>query len=86
MFTDTDSLVYQIKGKDVYEESFKDRELFDFSEYPVSSKFYDLSNKKVLGKMKDEYKGEKISEFVELKSKIYSLISVMITKLVKQKG
>ena len=86
MFTDTDSLVYQIKGKDVYEESFKDRELFDFSEYPVSSKFYDLSNKKVLGKMKDEYKEEKISEFVELKSKIYSLISVMITKLVKQKG
>ena len=36
LFTDTDSLVYEIKGKDVYEESFKDRELLDFSEYPVS--------------------------------------------------
>ena len=25
LFTDTDSFVYEIKGKDVYEECFKDR-------------------------------------------------------------
>ena len=30
-FADTDSLVYEIKRKDVYEECFKDRDLFDFS-------------------------------------------------------
>ena len=35
LFTDTDSLVYEIKDKDVYEECFKDRNLCDFSEFKV---------------------------------------------------
>ena len=43
---------------------FKDRELFDFNEYPIGSKYHDISNKKVLGKMKDEFKGQKIVENV----------------------
>ena len=30
LFTDTDSLVYEIYGKDVYEQCFKDKELFEF--------------------------------------------------------
>ena len=64
MFTDTDSLIYEIKDKNVYEEFFKDRELFDFNEYPIGSKYHDISNKKVLGKMKDEFKGQKIVENV----------------------
>ena len=76
LFTDTDSLVYEIKSKDVYEECFKDKELFDFSEYPVDLKFYDSTNKKVLGKMKDEFKGQIITEFICLKSKMYSLTSI----------
>ena len=46
LFTDTDSLVYEIKHQDVYEQCFKDRGLFDFSKYPVNSKYYDSSNKK----------------------------------------
>ena len=53
LFTDTDSVVYEIKGKNVYEKSFQDRELFDFSNYPVNSKFYYLKNNAVLGKMKN---------------------------------
>ena len=36
LFTDTDSLVYEIKGNDVYEVSYSDKHLFDFSEYPVN--------------------------------------------------
>ena len=58
LFTDTDSLVYEIKGEDVYQKSFHDKELFDFSEYPINSSFYDPANKKVLVKMKDEFKGQ----------------------------
>ena len=50
--------------------------MFDFSGYPQQSKFFDLDNKKVIGKMKDEVKGKMISEFVGLKSKIYSLVIV----------
>ena len=38
--------------------------------------FFDLVNKKVIGKMKDELKGRIISEFDRLKSKMYSLIDV----------
>ena len=85
MLTDTDSLVYEIKDKNVYEECFKDRELLDFSEYPIDSKYHDVSNKKVLGKMKDEFKGQKIVEFVGLKPKMYSLISID-NKVSKAKG
>ena len=33
-------------------------------------------NKKVIGKMKDEFRGKIISEFVVLKLKMYSLVSV----------
>ena len=73
--TDTDSLVYEIKDGNVYEQCFKDKELFDFSGYSKDSIYFDDSNKKKLGKMKDEFNGNKIYEFVGLKSKMYSLIS-----------
>ena len=61
LFTATDSLVYEIKGNNVYEQYFKDKELFDFSGYPKDSIYFDDSNKKKLGKMKDEFNGSKIS-------------------------
>ena len=41
LFTDTDSLTYEIKLEDVYEEFFKHKHLFDFSSYPEDSKFFD---------------------------------------------
>ena len=47
--------------------------MFDFSDYSLNSNFFDPVNKKVIGKMKDEFKGKIINE---LKSKMYSLISV----------
>ena len=75
LFTHTDSLVYEIKDVNVYDQCFKDRGLFDFSGYPKKSLYYDISNKKVLGKMNDELNGSKIVKFVGLKSKMYSLIS-----------
>ena len=53
LFTDTDSLVYEIKTEDVYEDFYQDKNLFDFSDYLLDSKFFDPANKKVIGKMKD---------------------------------
>ena len=75
LFTDTGSLVCEIKGGNVYDQCFKDKHLFDFSGYSKDSVYYGDSNKKVLGKMKDEFNGVKIDEFVGLKSKMYSLIA-----------
>ena len=86
LFTDTDSLVYEIKNGNVYEQSFKDKHLFDFSGYPKDSVYYDDSNKRVLGKTKDEYSGVKISEFVGLKSKMHSVLLKNNSEVSKEKG
>ena len=85
LFTDTDSLVYEIKTEDGYEDFYQDINLFHFNDYPLHSKVFDPVNKKVIGKMKDEFKEKMISEFFGLKSKMYSLIGVDDEKLQKQK-
>ena len=75
LFTDTDSLAYEIKSENAYEEFSKWKNLFDFSNY---SKFFDDSNKEVIGKMKDEFGGVIIDEFIGLKSKMYSIKKLMV--------
>ena len=73
LFTDTDSLVQEIETDDVYEDFYEKKNLFDFSDYPKDSNFFNPVFKKVIGKMKDEIKGKIISEYVGLNSKMYSL-------------
>ena len=74
LFTDTDSLTYEIEAEDVYHDFWKDKKKFDNSDYPKDSKYYDATNKKVIGKMKDEAAGVPIIEFVGLRSKMYSYV------------
>ena len=74
LFTDTDSLMYEIKIQDVYEDFSNDKEMFDFSNYSAKSNYYDNSNKLVVGKMEDETADLAIKEFVELKPKMYSYL------------
>ena len=74
LFTDTDSLMYQIKTEDVYKVFSNNKELFDFSNYSSKSKYHDNSNKLVVGKMKDETVGVAIEVFVGLKPKMYSYL------------
>ena len=64
LFTDTSSLMYEIKTEDVYGHFSNDKEIFDFSNYST-----DFS-----GRMKDETGGVAIEEFVGLKSKMYSFL------------
>ena len=71
LFTDTDSLMYEIKTEDIYEDFSNNKEMFDFSDYSTNSKYYDNSNKLVIGKIKDETAGAAIEEFVRLKPKMY---------------
>ena len=84
LFTDTESLAYEIKSENVYEEFFRWKDLFDFSNYPKDSKFFNETNKKIIGKMKDEL-GEAIEEeLVGLKSKMYSM-KKMVKNVIQQK-
>ena len=53
---------------------YKYKELFDLSNLPFSSKYYCSNNKKVLGKMKEEYGAKSILKFVGLKSTMYSIL------------
>lgn len=48
LFTDTDSLYYEIQAEDIYKDFYQHKELFDFSDYPTSSPYYDPTNNKVL--------------------------------------
>ena len=74
LFTDTDSLTYEIEAKDVYQDFWNDKDKFDNSDYPESSPYFDKTNKKIIGKFKDEAAGIPITEFVGLRSKMYSYI------------
>ena len=62
-----------LMSEDVCEEFFKHKHLFDFSNFPKDSKVFDETNKKVIGKMKDELGGVIVEEFDRLKSKMKSM-------------
>ena len=49
------------------------KDLFVFSNHSKDSKLFNETNKKVIGKMKDEFGGVIITEFAGLKSKMYSM-------------
>ena len=75
LFTDTDSLMYQIKTKDFYEDIYDDvKNKFDTSDYPSDHPSGILTgvNKKVIGMFKDEASGKQITHFVGLRPKLYS--------------
>ena len=76
LFTDTDSLTYEIRSEDVCAEFFKHKHLFDLSNCPKDPKFFDPTNKKVVGKIKDVFEGKKIHEFVGLKSTMHSMKNI----------
>ena len=66
LFTDTDSLTYEIETNDAYNDFFKDKNKFDNSDYPENSPYFNKINKKVIGKFKDEASGIPIIEFIGL--------------------
>ena len=60
--------------------------MFDFSNYPNDSKFFDEINKKVIGKMQDEFGRVTVVEVVGLKSKKHSIKKkLMVKNVIQQK-
>merc|ERR1712243_497261 len=86
LFTDTDSFCYSIPYvEDVY-AAIKDSGWFDFSNFPKDRPNFDMSNKMVPGKFKDECPNNTILEFVGLRSKMYSILPLEGEKKATAKG
>lgn len=77
-YTDTDSFVYKIFTFDFYSDlKYNFLQYFDTSNYDDKNNFkIPIINKKVPGLFKDEMGGKYISDFVGLRSKLYSIKTV----------
>lgn len=75
LMTDTDSFFYEIRTKDWYEDIREDvPTMYDTSGYPKDHPAeLPKVNKKVIGMMKDEYKGRAVNEYTGTCSKSYAL-------------
>ena len=58
LFTNTDSLTYQIQMDNVYEDFYTDKQLFDFPGNRKESPLYNDENKNLIGKIKDGLNGK----------------------------
>ena len=58
LFTDTDSLMYEIFTDDIYQDMTQFQDYFDTSDYDSNHPLYSVKNKKIPGKMKDELAGK----------------------------
>ena len=77
MMTDTDSLVYHVETDDFYADMKKHSEDFDMSKYSKINPSYDPTNKKVIGKFKDETGDCIPSLFIGVRSKVYAMAGVL---------
>ena len=89
-FSDTDSFLFQIKGKNLELEKRKLKHIFDFSKYPKSHPLFDESKANQLFYFKDELKGKAaITHFIGLRPKCYTMKIVELnckkTNLYKEK-
>jgi hypothetical protein len=73
MYMDTDSFVYFVQNCDFYSEMKDMAEHFDTSDYPKNHFCYSDTNKKVLGKFKDEANSIPVKCFVGLRAKMYAM-------------
>ena len=85
-YMDTDSFVLNIPMKRSEIDFIGVEDYFDLSVYPQDSKWYNPSNKGVLGKLKDEHPKEYIKEFICIRSKMYGMTTSNDTFIYKCKG
>ena len=74
LYLDTGSFIIEITDENCDEIMFENNEFFDLSNYSKDCKYYCGDNKKVPGKMKDQYGGTTIIEFAASKPKSYKII------------
>ena len=59
---------------------------YDFSGYATDHPLYDETNKKVIGKLKDECADAPIAEYIGLRPKLYSVLRTDEQLIKKAKG
>jgi hypothetical protein len=82
LYTDTDSLVFEVETHDLYDDMLNSSENYDLSNYPTDHKCFDTTNKKVVLKMKDEAIKDladsplfrTIHKFIGLRPKVYNVL------------
>ena len=79
LFTDTDSLTYEIEAEDVYMDFWNDKDTFDNSDYPESSPYYCNVNKKSL-----ENSRTKLVASRSLNLLVLSLRCILMSKTMKK--
>jgi hypothetical protein len=86
LYTDTDSLIYEVQCNDLYHDIKADIHKFDTSDFASDNEWkIPLVHKKVPELMKDELNGRIMTHFVGLRSKMYTY-NVKGGKCVKKKG
>jgi hypothetical protein len=87
LFTDTDSLTYEIETEDVYEDFRQvEKGIFDFSNYPPNHPNYSAEFARVPGLFKDVAASAAIKCFTGLRSKMYSYITESCGEIKVAKG
>lgn len=87
IYTDTDSFILEVKTDCFYTDIKKNLEKYDTSDYAESNIFnIPRRNKKIPGLFKDELNGKIMTEFVGLRSKMYSVKADGVEKFKKAKG
>ena len=86
LYTDTDSLLFQVETEDVYADMKANAAQYEFSDYPRDHPCHSIENKKVVGKFKDECCSRPITEFVGLRPRMYSILEVNGDNIKKAKG
>ena len=73
LFTDTDSLCYNIRNQDIFKIMKENKTYFDLSNYDKNDELYDGTNGKINGKFKNE-SVKQIIAFCGLRPKMYSYL------------
>ena len=77
LFTDTDSLIYEVERADIYADMVNSREMYDLSNYPATHPKYNadfVRNRAKVGPMPDEASCSIITDYVGLRPKMYLFV------------
>ena len=74
LYTDTDSVIVKVDTEDIYADMSQNLDDYDTSNYPADHPLFSNTNKKIIGKFKDELGGKVMTEFIGIRPKMYSFV------------